>query len=332
VSNLCNRWTPAIRGQDFAFLLFLVASSPILSLHAQEVRPVSREIAARVSESGLKSVAVVDFTDLEGNVTNLGRFLSDEMSVELVEGPKKFDVIDRAHLKEVLDEHRLAASGLVDPETVHKLGKIIGADALVTGTITPFNDTVRLSIKVLDTETAKVVAASSMDVPKTPTIAGLMAEHTVDPNTKGAVGSSGSRPDLKSSEPSPVVSMKANGFTFAAQECKRLDSLLSCSGFVTNRTENHRLVNINAQTEGISSVVDNSHNQYILQGPSRNRITFGVSGTQQDLEKDIPIKFSISIVDFSTTAKSVNIILACWTNEPYGFFEATLRNVPIATD
>src|SRR5437899_296918 len=52
--------------------------------------------------AGKKTVAVVDFTDLQGNVTELGRYLAEEFSTALVEEPRSFDVIDRIHLKVIL--------------------------------------------------------------------------------------------------------------------------------------------------------------------------------------------------------------------------------------
>jgi hypothetical protein len=44
-----------------------------------------------------------------------------------------------------------------------------GVGVLITGTITPFGDTIRLSVKALDSESARVEAAISRNIPKTPT-------------------------------------------------------------------------------------------------------------------------------------------------------------------
>jgi hypothetical protein len=63
----------------------------------------------------------------------------------------------------------------MDPQTARKLGQIAGVDALVTGTITPFGDSIRLSVKILDTATARVIGASSGDIAKTKAIEELLA-------------------------------------------------------------------------------------------------------------------------------------------------------------
>src|SRR5712664_187432 len=132
-------------------LLTLVGRSAL----GQELKQVSPTLAAKIAESGRKRIAVVDFTDLQGNVTELGRYLAEELSGALVNDSRGFRVIDRAHLKSILQEHKLAATGLIDPETARQLGKIAGVDTLVTGTITSaFGDTVRVLVKALDVETA----------------------------------------------------------------------------------------------------------------------------------------------------------------------------------
>ncbi len=47
--------------------------------------------------------------------------------------------------------------------------------ALITGTVTPFGDNVRLTVKILDTETAKIIGASTANLAKTKAIEELIA-------------------------------------------------------------------------------------------------------------------------------------------------------------
>jgi TolB-like protein len=132
-------------------------------------------MAVAIAKSGKKTVAVVDFTDLQGCVTELGRFLAEEFSVNLTTAATNFEVIDRTHLKTLLQEHKLASTGIIDPQTARKLGEIAGVQALVTGSLTPFGESVRLSAKVLDVSTAKMIGAFSADIPRTKAIDELLA-------------------------------------------------------------------------------------------------------------------------------------------------------------
>jgi TolB-like protein len=146
------------------------------SVQAQRELPAAAaSLADEIAMTKVRSLAVVDFTDLQGNVTELGRFIAEEMALGLVTAKKQLSVIDRTHLRALLQEHKLASSGIIDPATARKLGEIAGVEALVTGTITPLGDSVRLVVKVLDTNTARILAASSVELAKTRTIEELMA-------------------------------------------------------------------------------------------------------------------------------------------------------------
>ncbi len=65
-------------------------------------------------------------------------------------------------------------SGLLDPKTVKKLRQIAAVDAIVTGSVTPFGDSVRVSCKVISTDTAKVIGAVKGDIAKTKAIEELL--------------------------------------------------------------------------------------------------------------------------------------------------------------
>jgi len=152
------------------------------SAYQTELGSISSSLSQSLSKSGKKSVAVVDFTDLQGNTNELGRFIAEELSVDLTNKAKGLDVIDRNHLKSIFKEHKFSASGLVDPKTIKKLGRIIGTDAIVTGSITPFGDTIRVTCKVIATDTAKIIGSTKGDIAKTKAIEDLMNKGIGDTN------------------------------------------------------------------------------------------------------------------------------------------------------
>ena len=76
--------------------------------YEKEIKNISQELAKKIEEAGKKSVAIVDFNDLQGNVMELGRFLSEELSVAISASGKGFEVVDRLHLKALLKEHKLS--------------------------------------------------------------------------------------------------------------------------------------------------------------------------------------------------------------------------------
>ncbi|MEK6590736.1 MAG: FlgO family outer membrane protein [Nitrospinota bacterium] len=160
----------------FVSFVFLVLNSNISFAYEEEIEDLSNAMAENIVKSGKKTVAVVDFTDLQGNVTELGRFLAEEFSVALASTGKEFVVVDRTHLKAILKEHKLADTGIIDPATAKKVGQIAGVDALVTGSITPLEHSIRILVKILDTSTAKIIGASSGNLEKTEAIKKLLGK------------------------------------------------------------------------------------------------------------------------------------------------------------
>src|SRR5690606_21238006 len=86
-------------------------------------------------------IAVVNF---ENNSTwtywgdNLGRAAADELVTQLLNGGQ-FTVIERTQLESVIAEQKLGASGAVDASTAARIGKILGVQFILTGSITQFS-------------------------------------------------------------------------------------------------------------------------------------------------------------------------------------------------
>ena len=84
-----------------------------------------------------KRVAVVDFEDMAGYGHNIGNGLSDMLVTALVES-KKFIVIERDELNQVMQEQGLGMSGAVTPQSAAKVGQLLGVELIITGSVTEF--------------------------------------------------------------------------------------------------------------------------------------------------------------------------------------------------
>jgi len=150
-----------------ASLLLLTSSATATDIN-RELEDIANRLTTKIAATGKTSIAIADLTDLQGVVHQLGRFISEEVSINLILAAPKFTVIDRNHLRTILREQKLSMSGLMDPKNQKKLGKILGVDALLLGSITPFGEIYRITFKVVATDTAQVVAADRGSIPKTP--------------------------------------------------------------------------------------------------------------------------------------------------------------------
>src|SRR5688572_26535955 len=88
-----------------------------------ELSVLSDTVAALIHKHGKAKITVPDFTDLQGGTTELGRYIAEQLTVNLVMVKTNYSVLDRGNLRKIMTEHKLTASGLVDPDNAKKLGK-----------------------------------------------------------------------------------------------------------------------------------------------------------------------------------------------------------------
>jgi len=131
----------------------------------RELMALANKVSVQINLQGKKKVAVVDFTDLQGASSELGRYVAEELTVNLVLEKREFSVLDRANLRRLLAEHKLTSQGLVDPENAKKIGKFAGVDVLVLGTIIPKgSNNIGLNAKVITTDTAEIIGAARAEL------------------------------------------------------------------------------------------------------------------------------------------------------------------------
>jgi TolB-like protein len=68
-----------------------------------------------------------------------------------------YDVIERARLETILGEHKLSMTGLTDPDTSLKIGKILGVQGFVFGSVSGKPNAFSVMTKLVDAETGTTV-------------------------------------------------------------------------------------------------------------------------------------------------------------------------------
>ncbi|MBM4305253.1 MAG: hypothetical protein FJ123_00815 [Deltaproteobacteria bacterium] len=306
--------------------IFTLSIFNFIMAYEKEVKGLCSNMAERIYKGGRRTVAVVDFVDLQGNVTKLGRFLAEEFSVNLADAGKGFEVVDRTHLKTLLKEHKLSETGIIEPSTARRLGQIAGVDALVTGTITPFGDSVRLSVKILDTATAKMIGASSCDIPKTKAISELIDEQIVPVSDRRGPG------DLRTT---PKSSVKVQDFTFQLMDVKSGGDSLNCNILITNNAPADRNLSMFIKDNRysiVSFIVDSFGNRYdigeILLGTQTSRSSPYNVSVGQLLVSGVPTNAKI-FSQVSPRAQKISLleIICMEQNQP---FKVQFRDIPLS--
>jgi TolB-like protein len=74
-------------------------------------------------------------------------------------------VVERERLKALLEEQKLATSGKVDAATAARIGKLLGAQALVLGSYFDLAGALRVDARVVEVETGKIVRSVGVNGP-----------------------------------------------------------------------------------------------------------------------------------------------------------------------
>lgn len=304
-------------------VLCVLLTAPAFAFEDQ-VEELARQIAAEAE--GKQSIAVVDFTDLQGNVFELGRFLAEELSVALAKSDQNFELVDRTHLASIIREHKLSQTGLIDPQTAREVGKIVGVEALVTGTLTQIGENVRVVVKLLDTESARVIGSGATMIPMTGAIETLaQKEISNGPTTADHSGRQQQEAgDGSSEEQAQKFTAKVAGIEFGFEECtlSRYTSRLTCSLLLTVDEEMELTINSR------SKVFDSSGGKYYYAKVYLGRQASSEKITS-DLRPGMPTRLEFQFRDLPKSLTEIPTLeLVCYL-AGVGFFKAKLHDLPV---
>lgn len=102
-------------------------------------------------------IETVNFGDIQISRTVVEREFSNELANFLTKS-RKFNLLSRTQITQVIDEYKLTESDWVDPEQVKKVGKLLVADYLVTGVINRLEtNIIRKNIKITGETQPRVI-------------------------------------------------------------------------------------------------------------------------------------------------------------------------------
>ncbi len=160
-----------------------------------QIKKMSDTLVNRLLRTGKKRVAVSNFVDLQGNVTELGKYIAEAFSVEL--SNTELNVVDRSRLKDLLQELKLTEEKLTKPENALKLGELAGVEYIITGTTVMLDNTVDITIKALDIQNGTSKAGQRGSVQRTDAINNLGRSTISEGNTTAANVNSARKIDTK---------------------------------------------------------------------------------------------------------------------------------------
>ncbi|PCJ58606.1 MAG: curli assembly protein CsgG [Planctomycetota bacterium] len=105
-------------------------------------------------------VAIMTFSERGSGMKGKGANVSDLLFAGMVENPFLY-LVERAELSKIIKEQELNLSGLVSQETAIKVGRLVGAKILITGSVFKVGKKIYIVAKIISTETGKVLGKSA---------------------------------------------------------------------------------------------------------------------------------------------------------------------------
>lgn len=113
-----------------------------------------------------KRVAVMPFHGPGGRGSISGVIISERLMTDFV-ASGKLQVVERSLLQTVMREQRLETQGIVDPRLAVELGRILGVDAIITGTVIDLRgEKIEVNARLIDVRTARILSAGRARIKK----------------------------------------------------------------------------------------------------------------------------------------------------------------------
>jgi len=128
---------------------------------------LAREITDAGSEVQGKKIAIIPFSYADGRAAAKdGSVISERLAIKMI-NMHKFEIIERNVLDKVMNELKLQSSGMIDASSAQQLGKVLGVEAIITGTLVETsNGQIEVNARLIKTQTAQAIGASQVTVDK----------------------------------------------------------------------------------------------------------------------------------------------------------------------
>ncbi|MCT4580568.1 MAG: DUF4145 domain-containing protein [Flavobacteriales bacterium] len=137
---------------------------------SENIEKTSEEVIEKVNEVtkdvNAKRIAIIYFDNSSDDkkLDQLKKGLADMLISDLSK-VSMLDVVERARLEEILKEQELNNSAKFDHKTATKIGKLLGAEHIMTGSFFELMGRLRIDSRLIDVETGKIIKSEGVDGP-----------------------------------------------------------------------------------------------------------------------------------------------------------------------
>lgn len=116
------------------------------------------------NKNTIKKLAILPFSDSNCKPKGIGNYISSLLQIKLF-NRSAFTLLERERIASLIDEHKLSLSGLIDYNSITKIGNLLGADLVCVGTVYDLNNT-KIIARFVDINSGAVVSIADVLVNK----------------------------------------------------------------------------------------------------------------------------------------------------------------------
>jgi len=154
----------------------------------QAIKEAANQIDERI-KAGSK-IAPLNFSSPSDNFSS---YVLDELTANLVDS-RKLIVVDRKEIDLIRDEFKFQFSGEVGDDSMQALGRMLGAQSIISGSLTDMGGFYRIVIRVLNVQNASVEVQYRANIANDTVVAALLSGgRTNRTTTSGSSGTASNR-------------------------------------------------------------------------------------------------------------------------------------------
>ena len=142
-------------------------------LTEQLLKSIPKEKVEAKEGKLINRVAVMDFVNSNGRVSALGKYLGSKLSETIIE-KNYFKVAQRGEVLDALKNSNIIFTGVMNNETIKKLGEKLKVDAVFFGEIVDLGTNIDVNIKFILVKDGEMLSAASIDIERTKSAVNLM--------------------------------------------------------------------------------------------------------------------------------------------------------------
>lgn len=110
-------------------------------------------------------IAVVRFTNLGPTASEkqLGQIVAELLTTSLARKPQ-FILVEREQIEKILDELKLSLLGLTEAENAEKVGKLLNARAIITGSVSEVGEIYSVNARQVNVATGEVILTAKVKI------------------------------------------------------------------------------------------------------------------------------------------------------------------------